>query len=628
MNKEFTSLINVIAGKTPWSSAERQKTLGRLYAISNFMGPPSVFFTLAPCIADSEICMKLLNLPTFRYNLKESIHAERSTWSARNPVVTAKTYHTIIKALVSTFINIPTGNIKYSKPIDCLETEGEDEENFSFSVAFEKHLNSRMGCIGAPTAFYGIHEAQGRGALHMHALLWTVLNSELLEKCTVRELQRICVLIDQRIATCISDDAVKMEKDSKEDGTFVRCARRLIPQGLSSRELVEFGKRVMYSVQSHYKCTFTCFKNNSSWASCRLAMPKIKSLKTRFWRLIPRRNDKGEQEIPYRSDDIPAPPENNELPLETRGVLWVDHKRQTDVDANLVEGNPLISASFGWNTCVSFMATPGSCQSALYYVANYMRKPIDLLSGILPLVYSSLQKKKRYPSRAADAGEPSREAKYLSSIILNKLNASQEVSDQIAASAVYGYDSFVSSHSFANLFVVDFFQYLKRKGRARCDDALELDEEDKVDEVDISELSDVEEIIAPEFTSGIGQSCVPMKRKLTEDEGGRILIDMVRDIDDYVHRGPELADLSPFTYKAVITRVRKSEISKRSNKAVKRGKRAHDVIPFSVSHPLSDTHVQRLRGKISIIQFIGMHMPANPGPRPDDVTKLYHGRER
>ena len=222
------------------------------------------FFTLAPCIADSDICMKLRNLPTFRYKLRESTHAERSTWSARNPVASAKAYHTIIKALVSTFINIPTGNIKYSTPIDCIQTEGQNEENVSFSAAFEKHLNSRMGCIGAPTAFYGIHEAQGRGALHMHALVWTLLNNELLEKCTVTELQRICALIDQRIATCISDDAVKMEKDSKQNGVFERCARRVIPRGLSLRELVDFGKRVIYSVQSHYKCTFTSFKKKSS----------------------------------------------------------------------------------------------------------------------------------------------------------------------------------------------------------------------------------------------------------------------------------------------------------------------------------------------------------------------------
>ena len=197
LNREFLSLINVVGGHTPWSSAERQKTLGRLYAMSNFMGPPSVFFTLAPCIADSDICMKLLNLPTFRYKLKESTHEERSSWSASNPVASSKAYHTIIKALVSTFINIPTGNIKYSTPIDCLHSKGQDKENISIPAAFEKHLNSRMGCIGAPTAFYGIHEAQGRGALHMHALVWTLLNTELLETCTVTELLRICTLSDQ-----------------------------------------------------------------------------------------------------------------------------------------------------------------------------------------------------------------------------------------------------------------------------------------------------------------------------------------------------------------------------------------------------------------------------------------------
>ena len=105
------------------------------------------------------------------------------------------------------------------------------------------------------------------------------------------------------------------------------------------------------------------------------------------------------------------------------------NKRLTEVDANLVDGNPLISLAFGWNTCINFLSTPGSCQSSLFYVAHYMKKPISLLSGILPLVFSSVRKRLRYPSRADDAGDPSREAKYLSSIILNKLNAAQEVSD-------------------------------------------------------------------------------------------------------------------------------------------------------------------------------------------------------
>ena len=86
LNKEFTNLINVVGGCIPWSTTERQKTLGRLYAMANFFGPPSFFFTLAPCIADSEIAIQFLNLPTVKYKLKESTHAERSTWTAKNPV--------------------------------------------------------------------------------------------------------------------------------------------------------------------------------------------------------------------------------------------------------------------------------------------------------------------------------------------------------------------------------------------------------------------------------------------------------------------------------------------------------------------------------------------------------------
>ena len=96
LNKEFTNLINVVGGYTPWSTTERQKTLGRLYALANFFGPPSFFFTLAPCIADSEIAIQFLDLPTIRYKLKESTRAARSTWTANNPVASSKTYHHIV----------------------------------------------------------------------------------------------------------------------------------------------------------------------------------------------------------------------------------------------------------------------------------------------------------------------------------------------------------------------------------------------------------------------------------------------------------------------------------------------------------------------------------------------------
>ena len=106
-----------------------------------------------------------------------------------------------MKALVSTFLKIRTGNTKSTDPIDCLDNavdgrQGSNPTNLndddSLSLMFQRQLNSRMGCLGTPTAFYGVLEAQGPGALHMHALVWSLLKAELMERCTQKELELIC----------------------------------------------------------------------------------------------------------------------------------------------------------------------------------------------------------------------------------------------------------------------------------------------------------------------------------------------------------------------------------------------------------------------------------------------------
>ena len=78
-----------------------------------------------------------------------------------------------------------------------------------------------------------------------------------------------------------------------------------------------------------------------------MAKPSPKSLLTKFCKLIPVKNDLGELQMPHRSDEIEDPPHNEVLPLEDRGTLWLDHKRVSNIDANLVDGNPFISAAFG-----------------------------------------------------------------------------------------------------------------------------------------------------------------------------------------------------------------------------------------------------------------------------------------
>ena len=66
----------------------------------------------------------------------------------------------------------------------------------------------------------------------MHALVLTLLNSEVMERCTQKELEKICRIIDMRIATCITDEDVQVEETAREEGTYVLCARRIISTGL------------------------------------------------------------------------------------------------------------------------------------------------------------------------------------------------------------------------------------------------------------------------------------------------------------------------------------------------------------------------------------------------------------
>ena len=154
----------------------------------------------------------LLNHTKCVYRLTESTHAERSRWTAENPVASAKAFHIIMNTLVSTFLNIATGNTKSSTSIDCLE---ELQQEDTIEDVFKRHLRGRMGCLGVPTGFFGIYEPQNRGALHLHALLWTLLNAKLITRCTLPELRKVCCLIDQLIASWIHDDDVEAEELDK-----------------------------------------------------------------------------------------------------------------------------------------------------------------------------------------------------------------------------------------------------------------------------------------------------------------------------------------------------------------------------------------------------------------------------
>ena len=181
---------------------------------------------------------------------------------------------------------------------------------------------------------------------------------------------------------------------------------------------------------------------------------------------------------------------------------------------------------------------------------------------------------------------------------MNRINGSQEISDQIAASAVYGYDSYICSHEFTNFYPVDLYNYVKTGGESLFAEISNLDAEDLDDEN--ADQSDDENVEIPDIdeSSGKGQAIRPVTVKSSEEKG-KLIVPVVKDIDDYVNRGQgsSLSNFSPLHYKMTVSRVSRKEIGKRSSKEISSGTHAHAVFEFDLDHPLSRTHVQRLRRK-------------------------------
>ena len=80
--------------------------------------------------------------------------------------------------------------------------------------------------------------------------MWTLVNAELIARCTTRQLELLCVAIDRVIATWIHENDVRDEEKEKDVIQINRrCASREVPKNMNLLELGNFSKRIMYRVQ-------------------------------------------------------------------------------------------------------------------------------------------------------------------------------------------------------------------------------------------------------------------------------------------------------------------------------------------------------------------------------------------
>lgn len=139
---ELLDKVDLLAGHIPGSSASKRRMRNSIRSQMHWSGMPTFFVTINPADVYSPLFCKLAELGAVDMNTRNPelpSYFERAQYLARNPAAGARFFHAIMRAF------------------------------FDIIVASK---NPEGGLFGQVEAYYGTIEAQGRGSLHCHMLIW------------------------------------------------------------------------------------------------------------------------------------------------------------------------------------------------------------------------------------------------------------------------------------------------------------------------------------------------------------------------------------------------------------------------------------------------------------------------
>ena len=144
--------VKTVAGTVMGSNQSRAECRVELHAQIFSSGLPSIFITINPCDLHHPLAMKFAGVDLDIDNLIPDMmpgSQERAAIVASHPVGIAQFFNKLIESVLSTLI-------------------GYNHQ--------QHRSHAGGGVLGEIEAYYGTVEESGRGALHLHMLLWLVGN--------------------------------------------------------------------------------------------------------------------------------------------------------------------------------------------------------------------------------------------------------------------------------------------------------------------------------------------------------------------------------------------------------------------------------------------------------------------
>ncbi|KAI9059342.1 hypothetical protein FKP32DRAFT_1614245 [Trametes sanguinea] len=366
------------------------------------------------------------------------------------------------------------------------------------------------GVLGVTKAYYGCVEAQGRGTLHCHMMIWIEggLNPKELQQrlCSPGSEefgQRLIQYLDEVISTNVpyADEGDHVKGTEEDNEQFRRD---------DLRHLVEKNQR--------HKHTATCYKY------CKV----------------------GEHVCRFDLDEANVTPESS-IDYET-GELTL-----RILDGLINNYNATILEAMRCNMDIQFIGTGGEAKAVLYYITDYITKS-PLKAHVAYAALETAMKKLSSGDANHDLAQTEKSRRLLQKTAFSIL-ANQELSAQQVASYLLDFEDHFTSHRFANLYWRSFENYIDHfypieQNRAIVSDVAE-------DEARNSDDSAPHE---HEGTSFVEYDEV----RIGTDVTGAI-VELSSQLTDYINRGEALEDTCLWNFVACTRKVLKIRLGKRTN---------------------------------------------------------------
>ena len=581
--KKMVDLVNkvgTVLHDLPGTTGYKLKMRNEIRSLVNMHGTPAFFITLNPSDINHPLVRLLagdnIRLETLEQG-QELTKWDRMLLVARNPGACAKFFHTII----SSFINIV---LRYGK--------------------------RDRGLLGKCTAYYGTVEAQGRGTLHCHMLIWLqghpspqdmrdkMLNSDQYQADLFAWLESIikCELLGTTIAIEETDGPLRRPKYTKSLSYTNPCTTLgpSLDDAPEDQFWLRFTSDVNYIVAhtNWHQHTETCWKN-----LCR-----------------------GEA----RTD------ENCRMRIDgtTRDKTTVDEETGSillrRLHPRIANYNDLIIFLLRANMDIKHIGSGEGAKALIYYITDYITKAsLPTHVGLSALLYAINRTKEKF--KDVPNWEESRSAGALT-VVVNSMMARQEISHQQVMSYLVGGGDHYTSDRFRVLHHGSFERLVMRHWV--CEDDMHTAMTESTNNLRTQQDPQHQDAQALETAAGdavdVTSACLETLRR-PDDPVTLLLgagsISSVNQQHDYISRPLDepFASMGLYEYIGMTEKVTKDAESRRilrrqdqSASSQGRGRLEEARAEFTREHPQFRTHVVRKRTVWVTPVLLGEKMP-----RPD-----------